>query len=50
MLRRFKLLFKAIFLTMTFNIAFSEVTVTIGNVSVDGYTGYCSANYSFKSK
>ena len=38
MLRRYKLLFKIIFLTMTFNIAFSEVTVTIGNVSVDGYT------------
>ena len=38
MLRRYKLLFKIIFLTMTFNIAFSEVTVSIGNVSVDGYT------------
>ena len=38
MLRRYKLLFKTIFLTMTFNIAFSEVTVTIGNVSVGGYT------------
>ncbi|MBI86765.1 MAG: hypothetical protein CMG63_01665 [Candidatus Marinimicrobia bacterium] len=38
MLRRYKLLFKTIFLTMAFNIAFSEVTVTIGNVSVGGYT------------
>ena len=34
----YKFLFQIIFFTIASNIAFSEVTVSLGNVSVDGYT------------
>ena len=38
MVPRYKFLFRIIFLISAVNIALSEVTVSIGNVSVDGYT------------
>ena len=38
MVPRCKFLFQIVFFVMASNIALSQVTVSIGNVSVDGYT------------
>ena len=38
MLPRYKLFFQIAIFIMASNLAFSEVTVSIGNVNVDGYT------------
>ena len=38
MVPRYKFLFQIIFFISAVNLALSEVTVSIGNVSVDGYT------------